>query len=117
VISPPAEESIDSVNAMAARAQEEIMAEAQASGRIVAMSREPVWSVIYGSDGCGHVEVITQYDPADPESVLETRKIVEKADAKVAEWGLGINLLENALSFERHRPRPRLLTASISSSG
>ena len=100
VISPTAEESIDSVNAMAARAQEEIMAEAQASGRIVAMSREPVWSVIYGSDGCGHVEVITQYDPADPESCLETRKIVEKADAKVAEWGLGINLLENALSFE-----------------
>ncbi len=46
------------------------------------------------------MEVITQYDPADPESCLETRKIVEKADAKVAEWGLGINLLENALSFE-----------------
>jgi len=59
-----------------------------------------VWSVIYGSDGCGHVETITQYDPANPESCRATRDIAAQADAKVAEWGLGINLLENALSFE-----------------
>ena len=100
IISPVAEESIDSVNAMGARAETEIVAAARASGKIVAHPPEPVWSVIYGSDGCGHVEVITQYDPADPESARATREIVQKADAKVAEWGLGINLLENALSFE-----------------
>jgi len=100
IISPVAEESIDAANAMGARAEAEIMAEARASGMIVAHPPEPVWSVIYGSDGCGHVEVITQYDPADPQSCRKTREIVEKADAKVAEWGLGINLLENALSFQ-----------------
>jgi len=100
IISPVAEESIDSVNAMGARAEEEIVAEARASGKVVAHPPEPVWSVIYGSDGCGHLEVITQYDPADPASCNVTRGIAQKADAKVAEWGLGINLLENALSFE-----------------
>jgi len=100
VISPVAEDSIDSVNAMATRAHAEILADAQASGRIMDAGGEMVWSVLYGSDGCGHVEMITQYDPADPESCQMTREVIGKADEKDAEWGYGINLLENALSFE-----------------
>lgn len=99
VISPVSEESIDSVNQMAALAHQEILEAAQASGKILAGWPEPVWSVMYGSDGCGHVEVITEYDPADPDSCQKTVEIIEMADAKVAEWGFGVNLLENALSF------------------
>jgi glycolate oxidase len=100
VISPVADESIDSVNRMATLAHEEIFEEAQASGRLFGPWREAAWSVVYGSDGCGHLEMITQYDPADPDSCSMTVDIIQKADAKIAEWGLGINLLENALSFK-----------------
>lgn len=100
VISPVSEESIDSVNRMGGIAQEEILEAAQASGGVLTGWPEPIWSVIYGSDGCGHVEVITEYDPADRDSCRKTAEIVETADAKVPEWGFGVNLLENALSFE-----------------
>lgn len=100
VISPVAEDSIDAVNEMATRANDEIIAGARATGKIMDGPPESVWAVVYGSDGCGHLEVVTQYDPADPESCAKTREIVAKADEKVAEWGYGINLLENALSFE-----------------
>ena len=99
VISPVAEDTIDSVNEMAGRAHDEIIAGARATGEIADGVPETVWAVIYGSDGCGHVEVLTQYDPADPASCSRTREVVEKADKKVAEWGYGVNLLENALSY------------------
>ncbi|MEW6439807.1 MAG: FAD-binding oxidoreductase [bacterium] len=108
VISPVSDESFDSVNRMATLAYEEILAEAQASGQVFGPFPEPAWSVIYGSDGCGHVEMITQYDPADPESCRETADIIQKADARVAEWGFGINLLENALSFKEASLRAAL---------
>jgi glycolate oxidase len=100
VISPVAEDSIDSVNAMATRANGEIIDPARATGEILDGIPEPVWAVLYGSDGCGHLEIITQYDPADPASCQRTREVVGKADEKVAEWGYGVNLLENALSFQ-----------------
>jgi glycolate oxidase len=100
VISPVSDESIDSVNRMATLAQEEIFEEALASGKVAFAWPEPAWSVVYGSDGCGHLEMITEYDPADPESCRKTADIIQKADTKIAEWGLGINLLENALSFK-----------------
>jgi len=100
VISPVAEDSIDSVNTMATRAHEEIMVEARADGAILDGVPETAWAVLYGSDGCGHVEMLTQYDPADPASCQRTREVVAKADKKVAEWGYGVNLLENALSFQ-----------------
>lgn len=100
VISPVSDESIDSCNRMATRAQEEIFEEVQERGMVFGGFPELAWSVMYGSDGCGHIEMITQYDPADPESCRCTAGIVEKADTKIAEWGFGINLLENALSFQ-----------------
>jgi len=100
VISPVADESLDSIRSVGARAQEEIFADARESGKIFSVGSEPVWSVVYGSDGCGHIEAITQYDPADSESCRKTAEIIGKADSKIAEWGLGINLLENALSFQ-----------------
>jgi len=100
VISPVSDESIDSTNSMATLAQAEILKEAHASGKVFGPWHEPAWSVVYGSDGCGHVETITQYDPADPDSCRKTADIIQKADVKIAEWGLGINLLENALSFK-----------------
>jgi glycolate oxidase len=100
VIGPVGEESIDSVNDMATRAREEILDEACASGKVLATLPEVVWSVIYGSDGCGHVEVVTQYDPADPGSVDKVAEMIGKADTKDPEWGYGINLLENALSYQ-----------------
>jgi glycolate oxidase len=100
VISPVTEESIDSANSMATLAQAEIFDAAYASGKVLGPFHEPAWSVMYGSDGCAHVEMITQYDPADTDSCRQTVEIIQKADAKIAEWGLGINLLENALSFK-----------------
>ena len=45
------------------------------------------------------MESLVQYDPASPESVQKTVAALERADHIVAEMGLGINSLENALSY------------------
>jgi glycolate oxidase len=99
VVGPVSEESIDSANAMAGRAQEELFDEAHASGNLFNAVPEFVWSVIYGGDGIGHVEMVSQYDPADSESVKTMTETIMKADKKEPEWGYGINMLENALSY------------------
>jgi len=86
---------------LGALSHEHIAKEHQEAGNTLsAGGGEFVWSVPYGSDGCGHLESITLFDPADPESCKKTAESLEKGDSKIVEWGLGINSLENALSFE-----------------
>jgi glycolate oxidase len=99
IISPVGEESIDSMATLVNRSYKEIMQEAQESGKIMRTGSQPVWGTIY-ADGCAHAEAITLFDPAEPDSVAKTAEVLGKADSKIVDWKLGINALENALSFE-----------------
>lgn len=99
IISPVGDESVDALGALTKLSASEIVEEARESGNIMESGPEPVWGVIYG-DGSAHVEVLTWYDPADPESSKKTAELLQKGDKKIVEWGIGINSLENALSFE-----------------
>ena len=74
------------------------MGELHNSGAIFNAAPYTCWAITYG-EGSGHVESLVQYDPASPESVKKTVAELEKADHIVAEMGLGINSLENALSY------------------
>lgn len=99
IISPVGDESVDPLGTLTKLSHKEIVEEARQSGKIMESGPEPVWGVMYG-DGSAHVEVLTWYDPADPESFKKTAELLEKGDKKIVEWGIGINSLENALSFE-----------------
>lgn len=99
IISPVGEESIDAMATLTRLSAEEIVKEGQESGHIMQVGPEPAWGVVYG-DGCAHIEILTLYDPADPASSKKTAELLEKGDKKIVEWGLGINSLENALSFK-----------------
>ncbi|RJP65018.1 MAG: FAD-binding oxidoreductase [Candidatus Abyssobacteria bacterium SURF_17] len=98
IISPVGDEAVDALTTLTELSEKEIVKEARDSGQIMETAPEPVWGVVYG-DGGAHVEVITMYDPADRASCKKTSELLEKGDKKIVEWGLGINSLENALSF------------------
>jgi len=99
VISPVGEESWDTMQLMGKRAAEELHAKYEQAGQIVTQGEGGPWGVCYG-DTCGHLEQIVTFDPADPNACKAVGELVEQCDKKVAEWRIGINLLEGALSFE-----------------
>jgi glycolate oxidase len=99
IISPVGDETIDAMSRLVTRSSEEIWGEAGESGKIMQLGPEPTWGAMYG-DGSAHAEVIALYDPASTESTRATAELLAMGDEKIVEWRLGINSLENALSFE-----------------
>lgn len=100
IISPVGDEAIDAMATLATLSHQNISKELQEAGHVVDVGGEAVWSVPYGGDGCGHLESVVLYDPADSGSCKRVAESLHKGDEKIAEWGLGINSLENALSLE-----------------
>jgi glycolate oxidase len=93
------EESIDSSFDLVTKAFHGFLKDAMDSGKIFSFGAEACWQVIYG-DGVGHSESIVFYDPADRESTRMTAECLAKGDEMIAQWRLGINSLENALSYD-----------------
>ena len=92
------DEAMDPMGILGTKAWDKIVGELHNSGAIFNAAPYTCWAITYG-EGSGHVESLVQYDPASPESVKKTVAELEKADHIVAEMGLGINSLENALSY------------------
>jgi len=93
------EESIDSSFDLVTKAYQGFLKDSMDSGKILKLDAESVWQIVYG-DGVGHCESIIFYDPADLESTKKAVECLEKGDEMVAKWRLGINSLENALSYK-----------------
>lgn len=92
------DEAMDPMGVLGTRAWDDIVGGLHESGAVFNASPHTSWLVTY-AEGSGHVESLIQYDPAEPESVRQTREALGMADRRVAEMGLGINGLENALSY------------------
>jgi len=92
------DEAMDPMGVLGTKAWDTIVSDLHDSGAVFNASPHTSWAITYG-EGSGHVESLVQYDPASPESVQKTVAALEKADHMVAEMGLGINSLENALSY------------------
>jgi glycolate oxidase len=92
------DEAMDSMGTLGTKAWDTIVGSLHESGAVFNASPHTSWAITYG-EGSGHVESLVQYDPACPESVQKTVAALERADHLVAEMGLGINSLENALSY------------------
>lgn len=113
IISPVGDEAIDAMADLGSLSHDNISKDLQEEGHVVSGGGESVWSVPYGGDGCGHLESLALYDPADPVSCEKVAESMQKGDSKIVEWGLGINSLENALSYEESAlkaVRPHLKT-------
>jgi len=98
MITGTGDEAMDTMGILGEKAWDKIVSELHDSGAMFNANPYLCWLVTYG-EGSGHVESIVQYDPASPESVKMTVEELKKADRTVAEMRLGINGLENALSF------------------
>ncbi|MEW5734293.1 MAG: FAD-binding oxidoreductase [Thermodesulfobacteriota bacterium] len=92
------DEAMDPMGTLGKQAWDAIVGELHNSGAVFNASPNTSWAVTYG-EGSGHVESLVQYDPASRESVRQTVAALKRADHMVAEMGLGINSLENALSY------------------
>jgi glycolate oxidase len=99
MISPVSEETWDSMFKMSKISWEELMKPLEDEGKLVNVAQESQWGVPFG-DGCGHLEMLSRWDPTDSEANKAVAEMVQKGNEKVAEWKLGINSLENALSYE-----------------
>jgi len=93
------EESIDSTFDIITKAYDNFIKDAQESGKILNLGAETAWQCLYG-DGVGHSEAVIIYDPADRESSRAAAACEAKGNEMIARWHLGINALENALSYK-----------------
>ena len=93
------DEAMDAMGVLGGKAWDKIVGGLYDSGAVLNAIPYMSWLVTYG-EGSGHVESLVQYDPACRESVKKTVAELEKADHIVAEMRLGINSLENALSYK-----------------
>ena len=99
MISPVGEETWDSMIKMSEVAWEELMKPLEDEGHLVKLAQQTQWGTPY-ADGCGHLEMLSLYDPTDRKAVEAVGKMIQKGNEKIAEWKLGINSLENALSYQ-----------------
>lgn len=99
IISPVGEETWDSMVKMSRMSWKELMRPLEEEGSLLGgVGQEAMWGVPFG-DGCGHVEMLSQWDPTDNKANRAVAEMVRKGNEKIAEWKLGINSLENALSY------------------
>jgi len=99
MISPVGEETWDSMLKMSRMSWEELMKPLEEEGSLLNLAQESQWGVPFG-DGCGHLEMLSQWDPTDNKANKAVAEMMQKGNEKIAEWKLGINSLENALSYE-----------------
>jgi len=99
IISPVGEETRDSMVKMSQMSWKELMKPLEDEGYLLNGFQEVMWGTPF-ADWCGHIEMLSQWDPTDSKANKAVAEMVQKGDEKVAEWKLGINSLENALSYE-----------------
>ena len=99
MISPVGEESWESMLDLSEKAWEELMRPLEEEGLLLDLAEQSRWGVPFG-DGCGHIEMLSQWDPTDSKANRAVAEMVKKGSDKVAEWRLGINSIENAICYE-----------------
>ena len=98
MITGTGDEAIDGLAHLGTKVRSKIVGSLYDSGAAANIIPNLNWLISYG-EGSGHVESLVIYDAADPESYNAVAEQLKDADRVVAEAGLGINMLENALSF------------------
>ena len=98
MITGTGDEAIDGLAHLGTKVRSKIVGSLYDSGAAANIIPNLNWLISY-PEGSGHVESLVIYDAADPESYEAVAEQLKDADRVVAEAGLGINMLENALSF------------------
>jgi hypothetical protein len=99
MITATGDEAIDHIGVVGEEVRNEALSELYESGAVFNAIPSLNWQICYG-EGSGHVESLLVYDAADPEACTKIAASCGEADHITAQRGLGVNSLENCLSYK-----------------
>jgi glycolate oxidase len=99
MIAATGDETIDNIGVVGEEVRNEVFSELYESGAVFNATPGLNWQICYG-EGSGHVESLLLFDPADSEACKKIATACEKSDHLTPRKGLGINSLENCLSYK-----------------
>jgi glycolate oxidase len=99
MITATGDEAIDHIGVVGEEVRNEALTELYESGAVFNAIPSLNWQICYG-EGSGHVESLLIYDAADPEACTKIAHSCGEADHITAQRGLGVNSLENCLSYK-----------------